>query len=285
MDPTTSYHKPQTTQLDEGQIWVQACHNATRKLLTFLLSRSNQKKLHITATELNLSSGDPLDYGPRFVKPFSHEKMREYVDQEQPWDKYDIHSLNIDDTPELYKFRRWHNARHVIGILHCTLENFFGGDAPYRFADEDNDLGSIYPPQCQWKLEGWTNAKDISQPHINAYIHDSQRLRVGRLTSGEVSLSYGLIAKRRIQDGYNDHRYIPITVFSMSDFQVRILQIWHDKQNPKALQVRSSPIMDFKDGVQNNLDDWVTILCWMAGKPVGDTKNGTEIVQVIEQDV
>lgn len=137
MDLTTSYHKPQTTQLDEGQIWVQACHNATRKLLTFLLSRSNQKKLHITATELNLSSGDPLDYGPRFVKPFSHEKMREYVDQEQPWDKYDIHSLNIDDTPELYKFRRWHNARHVIGILHCTLENFFGGDAPYRFADEE----------------------------------------------------------------------------------------------------------------------------------------------------
>ncbi|KAJ5688238.1 hypothetical protein N7536_010857 [Penicillium majusculum] len=193
--------------------------------------------------------------------------MRECVDQEQPWGKFDIHSLNIDDTPELYKFRRWHNARHVIGILHCTLENFFGGDAPDRLADEDNDLGSIYRSQCQWKLEGWTNAKDISQSHINAYIGDSQPLRVDRLNSGEVSLSYGLIAKRRIQDGYNNHRYIPITVFSMSDFQ-----------NPKALQVRSSPIMDFKDGVQNNLDDWVAILCWMAGKPVGDTKNGTEIV-------
>ncbi|CAI7669572.1 unnamed protein product [Penicillium discolor] len=255
MEPTTSYHKPQTTQLDEGQIWVKACHNATRKLLAFLLSRNNQKKLHITTTELKLSSGDPLDYGPRFVEPFSHEKMREY-----------------------------HNARHVIGVLHCTLDNFFDGDAPDRLADEDNDLGSIYRSQCQWKLEGWTNAKNISQPHINAYIGDSQPLRVDRLNSGEVSLSYGLIAKRRIQDGYNDHRYIPITVFSMSDFQVRILQIWHDKQNPKALQVRSSPIMDFKDGVQNNLDDWVTILCWMVGKPVGDTKNGTEIVQVIEQD-
>ncbi|KAJ5863265.1 hypothetical protein N7455_007333 [Penicillium solitum] len=192
--------------------------------------------------------------------------MRECVDQEQPWGKFDIHSLNIDDTPELYKFRRWHNARHVIGILHCTLENFFGGDAPDRLADEDNDLGSIYRFRCQWNLEGWTNAKDMSQPHINAYIGDSQPLRVDRLNLGEVSLSYGLIAKRRIQDGYNNHRYIPIT-------------------NPKALQVRSSPIMDFKDGVQNNLDDWVAILCWMAGKPVGDTKNGTEIVQVIEQDV
>lgn len=42
---------------------------------------------------------------------------------------------------------------------------------------------------------------------------------------------------------------------------------------------------DFKDGVQNDLDHWVIILCWMAGKPVGDTKIGTEVVQVIEQDV
>jgi hypothetical protein len=40
--------------------------------------------------------------------------------------------------------------------------------------------------------------------------------------------------------------------------------------------------MDFKDGIQNNLDDWITILCWMTGEPVGDTKSGTEVVKVIE---
>ncbi|KGO68013.1 hypothetical protein PITC_053010 [Penicillium italicum] len=285
MEPSTSEHKSQTKQWDEGQIWVKTCHNATRKLLAILISPNNQKKLHITTTELDLSSGESLDYGPRFLKPISRDKMREYVNHEQPWDKFDIYDLYISDTPKLYKFRRWHHANHVIGVLHATLENFFDGNSPYRIADEDNHLGSIYRPQFQWKLEGWTNAMDSSQPHINAYMADSQPLLVGRLNSGEVSLSYGLIAKRRMEDGYNDHRYIPINVFSMSDFQVRILQIWHDKKNPKALQVRVSPIMDFKDGVQNNLDDWVTILCWMAGEPVGDTKNGTEIVQVIEQDV
>ena len=36
--------------------------------------------------------------------------------------------------------------------------------------------------------------------------------------------------------------------------------------------------MNFKDGVQNNLDNWVTILCWIVGEPVGDTRNGTEVV-------
>ncbi|KAJ5589398.1 hypothetical protein N7537_012076, partial [Penicillium hordei] len=152
-------------------------------------------------------------------------------------------------------------------------ENSFGGDAPYRIADEDNDLGSMYGSQSQWKLEGWTNAKDNSQPYINAYIGDSQPLRVGCLNLGE-------LGRQALNlNGHNGHRYIPITVFTMSDVQVCILQFWHGKQ------LRSSPIMDFKDGVQNNLDDWVTILCWMAGKPVGNTKNRTEIVQFIEQDV
>ncbi|KAJ5459044.1 hypothetical protein N7530_010988, partial [Penicillium desertorum] len=208
---------------DEGQIYVKACHNATRKLLVCLLSRSNEKKLNLTTAGLDLSSGDSLDYGPRFVKPFSHDKII-------------------------------------------------------------NELGSLYRNQSQWYLEGWTIAKDTSQPHINAFVSDSQPHRVGRLNSGEVSLAYGLIAKRRLQEGYNDHRYIPITMFSMSNFTVRILQIWHDKQNPKALQVRSSRIMDFKDGMQNNLDDWITILCWMTGEPVGDTKSGTQVVKVIEHE-
>ncbi|KAJ6190207.1 hypothetical protein N7519_000228 [Penicillium mononematosum] len=284
MEPTTSDHEPKTTKWDEGQIYVKACHNATRKLLVCLLSCSNEKKLNLTTAGLDLSSGGSPDYGPRFVEPFSHDKMREYVEREQPWDERDIHSLNILDIPKLYKYRRWNNAVHVIGVLHGTLNNFWGYDAPYRIADEDNELGSVYPMQGQWYLEGWTTAKDTSQPHINAFVADSQPHRVGRLNSGEVSLAYGLIAKRRLQEGYNDHRYIPITMFSVSDFTVRILQIWHDKQNPKALQIRSSRIMDFKDGVQNNLDDWVTILCWMTGEPVGDTKNGTEVVKVIEQE-
>ncbi|KAJ5859761.1 hypothetical protein N7534_005038 [Penicillium rubens] len=285
MEPTTSEHEPKTTKWDEGQIYVKACHNATRKLLVCLLSRSNEKKLNLTTAGLDLSSGDSPDYGPRFVKPFSHDKMREYVEREQPWDdRWDIYSLCIPDEPELYKYRLWRNAHHVAGILHLTLENFWGYDWPHGLVDEDNELGSLYRNQSQWYLEGWTIAKDTSQPHINAFVSDSQPHRVGRLNSGEVSLAYGLIAKRRLQEGYNDHRYIPITMFSMSNFTVRILQIWHDKQNPKALQVRSSRIMDFKGGIQNNLDDWITILCWMTGEPVGDTKNGTEVAKVIERE-
>lgn len=132
-----SEHNTQTTQWDEGQIWVKICHNATRKLLALLLSRNNEKKLHISTTELDLSSGEPLDYGPRFVEPFSRDQMREHVNNSTLYDKFDIHGIYIDDTPDLYRFRRWHISRHLIGILHATLHDIFGYSLPGRIPDEE----------------------------------------------------------------------------------------------------------------------------------------------------
>ncbi|KAJ9486608.1 hypothetical protein VN97_g6722 [Penicillium thymicola] len=209
--------------------------------------------------------------------------MREYIVRERPWDEFDIFQQNIDDIPKLRRFRRRVDAYQTIRGVNYSLKKFFGDDAPNDTLARDNELGSAYAAQWQWKLVGCTSAKDESQPHINAFIADSQPHRAGRLNSGEVALAYGLLAQRRIIYGYNDHRYIPITIISASDFQVRVLQMWHDKHNPKALQVRSSPIMDFEDGdLENNLDNWVSILCWVAGSPIGDTKNGTEVVPVIE---
>lgn len=74
--PTTSEPEAERAQFDEGQIWVKTCHSATRKLLALLLSRKNGKKLHITTAELDLSSSDTPDYGPRFVALFPRDKMR-----------------------------------------------------------------------------------------------------------------------------------------------------------------------------------------------------------------
>ncbi|OQE37727.1 hypothetical protein PENCOP_c009G08080 [Penicillium coprophilum] len=181
--------------------------------------------------------------------------MRDYVSRELPWDKLNIHLLGIEATPNLYKYRRLHRAIHVIGCLHLNLSNLVGSSD--RMVDEF-----------------WMNAEDTDQPHINAFIADPQPHRLNQLNMSEVSIAYGLIAKRRLEDGYNDHQYIFIAVFSVSDFEVRIHQIWHDKQDPEALQICSSPIMGFKGGLQNNLDDWITILCWIAGEPVGDPKTG-----------
>lgn len=123
----------------------------------------------------------------------------------------------------------------------------------------------------------YTKHKDPrkSTPHINAFITDGDPLLPDRLTTGEISVAFGLITQRRWQDGYNGHRYIPVNIFSASERQLRVLQTWHDRENPKALQVRKTRIMEFSDGMRENWEEWISILCWIAGRPVGETMAGT----------
>lgn len=123
MEPNTSENEDKTSKLDEGQIWVKPCHAATRKLIALLLSRSNQRKLHITIAELDLSSSETPEYGPRFVEPFPRDQLREYIVRERPWDGFDICGPNIDDTPKLRRYRRWVNASQMktLYILHWTI--------------------------------------------------------------------------------------------------------------------------------------------------------------------
>lgn len=71
------------------------------------------------------------------MEPFPRDKMREYVVRERPWDGLDIFAQNIDDTPELRRFRRWANAYQMIKAVNYSLENFFGDDAPNDILEEE----------------------------------------------------------------------------------------------------------------------------------------------------
>lgn len=113
---------------------------------------------------------------------------------------------------------------------------------------------------------------------MNAFIIDPDPMFPDRLTTAEACTAFGLLSHSRVRDGYNSHRYIPVTIFSGSGRQMRILQCWHDKENPMNLQVRRSPIMDFQQGMEANWKDWIMILCWITGEAVGDTMNGSETV-------
>lgn len=114
-------------------------------------------------------------------------------------------------------------------------------------------------------------------PHLNAFIIDPEPMLPDRLTTGEICTAFSMIAKSRLEDGYNSCRYIPLIIFSVSNRDLRILQCWHDKDNPRNLQIRKSPIMNFKEGMKKNWKDWVTVICWIAAKPLGDTMNESEI--------
>lgn len=122
-----------------------------------------------------------------------------------------------------------------------------------------------------WLLEKIFVPVDKTKPHIQALVTDSTNLLPGRLSTAEMAVAAGLIAIRRCYHGFNGHRYIPITIFSACDARIRVVQIWHDRQQPRALHIRQSRIMEFWKGPSENWQDWVTVLRWMMGSPVGQT--------------
>jgi hypothetical protein len=96
-----------------------------------------------------------------------------------------------------------------------------------------------------------------------------------------MAVATGIIACRRCFQGFNDHRYIPVTIFSVSFRSLRVLQVWHDWEDPNLTHVRRSPIMDFMQGEKANLEAWITLLCWMMGDQLDDTL-GAQVNKSVE---
>lgn len=126
----------------------------------------------------------------------------------------------------------------------------------------------------QWYVDTIRDPSDPTKPHAQVSMHGVVPLQDDKLTMGEMAVATGLIGIRRYFQKRNDHRYIPITILSASCRQLRILQVWHDKENPLAIHVRRSPIVDFSEGAEANRKDWVTFVCWLMGKPVGEALSG-----------
>jgi hypothetical protein len=117
-------------------------------------------------------------------------------------------------------------------------------------------------------------------------MHGITPLQEDTLNTGEMAVAAGWIAARRWYHKMNNHRYIPITLFSAWGRKLRILQVWHDKKEPRALHVRRSPIMDFEEGEEAKRADWITVLCWMMGQPVGEMveDQAGETAQPVDDD-
>ncbi|KAG7291140.1 hypothetical protein NEMBOFW57_001151 [Staphylotrichum longicolle] len=124
------------------------------------------------------------------------------------------------------------------------------------------------------------------KPHIQVLLHGMVPLQEDTLTVGEMAVATGMIAIRRYFEKFNHHRYIPITIFSAACRQLRIVQVWHDKDKPLAINVRRSRIVDFAEGWEANRKDWIDILCWLVGKPVGEmAKSHEEEATSNQQDI
>ncbi|KAJ5104486.1 hypothetical protein NUU61_001833 [Penicillium alfredii] len=204
--------------------------------------------------------------------------MSEFLECTRPWE---THTGLKPQIPDAFwdRSHRWHEGDHMFQSLDHIVQAFLDDETPISYVD-NYALRPFHHSKYEWVIRPYTKSEDVFKPHVNAFVTDSEALLPDRLGTGEVSTAFGLITQSQFQDGYNSYRYIPVTIFSASDRQMRVLQCWHDKQNPKTRHVRRSPIMEFRHGMRANWRDWVTVLCWIAGRLVGDTdtENGSEAV-------
>lgn len=126
----------------------------------------------------------------------------------------------------------------------------------------------------RWLVHSTMETREGVKPHIQVLMHGMIPLQEDTLTVGEMAVATGMIAIRRYFEKFNHHRYIPITIFSAACRQLRIVQVWHDMEKPLAINVRRSRIIDFTEGWEANRKDWIDILCWLVGKPVGEMVEG-----------
>jgi hypothetical protein len=143
-----------------------------------------------------------------------------------------------------------------------------------------------------WSLQCLYDSTATDRPHTYAFVNHLIPLETDKLTTGEMTAATGIISLQRCFRGFNHHRYIPATIFSASFRDIRVVQVWHDREDPDSLHVRRSPIMSFLQGAKANQNDWMTLLCWFMGDqlentmPHRDSKSGkSELSEVTKHEL
>ncbi|KAH6839533.1 hypothetical protein B0I37DRAFT_358117 [Chaetomium sp. MPI-CAGE-AT-0009] len=245
------------------------------------LNAKAESMMGISIVPLDLRSGYVSDGGPRFIEPASRGDMKAFVQCNEPWEECALEPIGEEhrDHPKNMEGQSWaDNAKFYQGRLMLgSLQEF--GHTPFV----DNDIDWFNPdwevdcdpwPNLQtkdskdyrlWWLDSILGSRNPHRPHAHAFLNHVIPLREDRLTTGEVAVATGIISFRRCFQGFNDHRYIHATIFSASFRHLRVIQVWHDREDPTALHVRRSPILDFIQGEKAKREDWITLLCWMMG--------------------
>lgn len=129
---------------------------------------------------------------------------------------------------------------------------------------------------------------DPSKPHVMGFTADEASLREDMLSTSEVFAALYLSCLHIVKPGYKRHRIAPVgsdslrtwqgpanrsakvTLLSASARNVRIIQGIVDAKEG-TMEVRTSPIVSFETGVAGNHEQFLVLLGWLLGKPVGKT--------------
>ncbi|KAI0114063.1 hypothetical protein GGR51DRAFT_476807 [Nemania sp. FL0031] len=238
------------------------------------LTDKGLKQLNIKCTGLDLSTGKPSDGSDIFIRPFSISRIREIMAPTP--------NPEVEELSEPYTFSRWHAAfaiaHRLIDCLTCYRER----DPPLICHTDWQTRGvqhakgerlerreRIDNRGPDWRVDDVLDKMDGLTPHVSCVLIDHAPLRDTQLSNSEIWCIVAITYRRMQLPEYRNHRIIPVTVISVGDRQVRIVQGYIDTEEG-CVRARKSPVFDF------NRDDPMQVmeilLSWCMGETVGNTK-------------
>ena len=112
---------------DAGQIYIGKCYRAARTYRPAYLTSQDERNLQISVSTLDLhpDSNNPDD-GPRFINPASHDAMEEFLEQNKPWETYDLEPVRQEECPQETADKPWVRGHrfHTGNFMIQTMQHF-----------------------------------------------------------------------------------------------------------------------------------------------------------------
>ncbi|KAI1657074.1 hypothetical protein F4813DRAFT_396618 [Daldinia decipiens] len=217
----------------------------------------------IEVSDLDFNSGEPGD-GEQFIRPFSYSRMHQFLEEIRPWDNPDgcPSILPIDTAVDDAAQARDRPMEHdqMPGIIEGTKWKLL--------IPEESHLLFRLSHHTPWNVENFIDQCDYEKPHMGCYLANNLPLKEIVPSISETQTILWVTGSRFMDEGYQNHKVVPVTFLSGSGSSVRVVGGYIDR---KKLYIRLTPIVDFVEGEKKKWNEFVQYLCWIVGDPIGNT--------------
>ncbi|KAI1464448.1 uncharacterized protein F4812DRAFT_212253 [Daldinia caldariorum] len=228
----------------------------------------------VQVSSLDFYSGKPSDNDEQFIRTFPSGQMRQLLEEVRPWDNPDgcpsVLPIDneVDDAAQ---------ARDLWNAFRSHLSINRDGNAPGIIQNTDwklvvpRDTNLLFrlTRHLPWNVETFFDQCNPAKPHIGCYLANHIPLKETTLCTSEIQTILWTIGCRLMDEKYQNHSIIPVTFLSGTKSSVRIVQGFID--DCRILKVQLTPVIDFSGGERSRWEQFIQMLCWVVGEPVGNT--------------
>ncbi|KAI1488795.1 hypothetical protein F5X96DRAFT_643586 [Biscogniauxia mediterranea] len=237
------------------------------------LDSDDLARLKVQCTEIDFDSGTPKDEGFKVLKPKSFNEMSDIAQAKKLFDESAI--------PVFGDTTNWHTANYLaqlyMGVLDTTPQE---DRSTVNDPDPSNQsLLQLSPwevlegvrcqnmhPEIHWQVSFSLQRSGNSGPDIMCFLANEHPLKDDQLLLSEFSCIMRMSMLRLHKGRSHNYRIVPVTVVSVSDKYVRIVQGYGDSSKG-CIVVRKSRIISLEENGKLNSEGFIRIACWLLGDP------------------